>query len=124
MIQTYDETVVLSLISQAVEQLCLGLIYVFLGYRPKQHSLHHLVDLCSNFTQEVDHIFPRQTEQDKNIFSVLSKSSSTARFVIKSSVDPADCGLLHRKARLLLEKSEQIVEQMLLTMTELQNPPS
>jgi HEPN domain-containing protein len=113
-----DETVVLSLIGQAVEQICLGLIYVFLGYRPKQHSLHHLVDLCSNFTQEVDHIFPRHTEQDKNIFSVLSKSSSTARFVIKSSVDPTECGLLHRKARLLLEKSERIIEQRLLDIAE------
>jgi HEPN domain-containing protein len=113
-----DETVVLSLIAQAIEQLCLGLIYVFLGYRPKQHSLHHLVDLCSNFTQEVDHILPRQTEQDKNIFSVMNKSSSSARFIINSPVDPTDCGLLHRKARLLLEKSEQIVEQRLLTIAE------
>jgi len=111
-----DETVVLSLIGQAIEQLCLGLIYVFLGYRPKQHSLHHLVDLCNNFTREVDHIFPRQTEQDKNIFAVLNKSSSSARFIVKSSVDPTDCGLLHRKGRLLLEKSEQIVEQRLLTI--------
>jgi len=117
-----DETVVLSLIGQAVEQLCLGLIYVFLGYRPKQHSLHHLVDLCDNFTREVDHIFPRQTEQDKNIFSLLNKSSSSARFTIKSSIDPTDCGLLHRKAKLFLEKSEQIVEQRLLNMAELQNP--
>ncbi|MCF0055360.1 HEPN domain-containing protein [Dyadobacter sp. CY356] len=113
-----DETVVLSLISQAVEQLCLGLIYAFLGYHPKQHSLHHLMDLCNNFTKEVDHIFPRQTEQDRNIFSVLNKSSSSARFILKSSIDPTDCGLLHRKARLLLEKSEQIVEQRLLTIAE------
>jgi HEPN domain-containing protein len=113
-----DETVVLSLISQAVEQICLGLIYVFLGYRPKQHSLHHLVDLCNNFTQEVDHIFPRTTEQDKNIFAILNKSSSSARFVVKSTVDPTDCGLLHRKARLLLEKSERIVEQRLLTISD------
>lgn len=113
-----DETVVLSLIGQAVEQLCLGLIYVFLGYRPKQHSLHHLVDLCNNFTREVDHIFPRQTEQEKNIFSVLNKSSSSARFITNSPVDPTDCGLLHRKARLLLEKSEKIVEQRLLITTK------
>jgi HEPN domain-containing protein len=113
-----DETVVLSLIGQAVEQICLGLIYVFMGYRPKQHSLHHLVDLCNNFTKEVDHIFPRQTEQDRNIFSVLSKSSSSARFVVKSSVDPTDCGLLHRRARLLLEKSERIVEPRLINIAE------
>lgn len=113
-----DESVVLSLIGQAVEQLCLGLIYVFLGYRPKQHSLHHLADLCNNFTREVDHIFPRQTEQDKNVFAVLNKSSSSARFTIKSSVDPTDCSLLHRKARLLLEKSEQIVEQRILTIAK------
>lgn len=104
-----EETVVLSLISQAVEQLCLGLIYVFLGCRPKQHSLSHLFDLCLNFTTLVDTIFPRNTPEDLKIFQILARSTNNGRYLVDISTDPTDTGLLYRRSKILIEKSESLV---------------
>lgn len=108
-----EETVVLSLLSQGIEQICLGLIYVFLGYRPNQHSLTHLFDLCVNFTTVIDSIFPRNTPEDLRIFKMLSKSANHGRFMINVSVDPTDTGLLYRRSKILIEESDILATEQL-----------
>lgn len=108
-----EETVVLSLLSQGIEQICLGMIFIFLGYRPNQHSLTHLFDLCANFTTLIDSIFPRNTPEDLRIFKMLSKSTNHGRFMINVSVDPTDTGLLYRRSKILIEESDILATEHL-----------
>ncbi|GLU54943.1 HEPN domain-containing protein [Dyadobacter frigoris] len=108
-----EETVVLSLLNQGVEQLCIGLIDAFLGYRPNQHSLSHLFDLCFNFTPLIETIFPRHTSEDLRIFRLLAKSVNNGRHLVNLSIDPTDTGLLYRKCKILIEESESLVAEQL-----------
>lgn len=69
-----------SLMCQAVEQSCLGLIQKFLCYRPNMHRLGHLLDICSVFWADIiQHYFPKSIEMDKRTFSMLSNGQSLAR---------------------------------------------
>lgn len=70
------------LLHQAVEHICLGLIYVFLGCRPNHFGLDHLLDLCALFLPEVDEIFPRFSEEEKLRFNVLSLRMESLRYRI------------------------------------------
>lgn len=70
------------LLHQAVEHICIGLIYVFLGCRPNHFGLDYLLDLCALFLPEVDEIFPRSSEEEKLRFSVLSLRMESLRYRI------------------------------------------
>lgn len=108
-----EETVVLSLLHQGIEQICLGMIFIFLGYRPNQHSLTHLFDLCFNFTTLIDSIFPRNTPEDLRVFRLLAKSANNGRFMINVSIDPTDTGLLYHRSKILIEESDILATEHL-----------
>ncbi|MDQ6482606.1 HEPN domain-containing protein [Dyadobacter sp. LHD-138] len=106
-----EQTVVVSLISQGVEQICLGLIFVFLGYQPDRHTLSHLFDLCSNFTPLLDDLFPRKTQLDQDVFKVLSDGARNVRYLARFSPDPTETGVLHQRLELLIKQSSELVQQ-------------
>lgn len=68
-----------SMLHQAVEQLCLGLIYVFLGYRPNHFALGYLFDLCDLFTPLASDFFPRKAKEEAVIFKELGRHASQLR---------------------------------------------
>jgi hypothetical protein len=49
-----------------VEQTCLGLIRLFLGYMPNYHNLSFLFELCEYFTPLTAELFPRETQKDRD----------------------------------------------------------
>lgn len=106
-----EETVVVSLISQGVEQICLGLIFVFLGYEPDRYTLSHLFDLCSNFTPLIDDLFPRKTQLDRDVFKLLADGARNVRYLAKFSPDPTETGVLHQRLELLLKQSCELVQR-------------
>lgn len=68
------------LLHQAVEQSAKALIRVFLGYRSEIHSLGRLLNLCYCFSEEPNAIFPRNNDEERQLFQILSKSYSEARY--------------------------------------------
>jgi len=68
-----------SMLHQAVEQLCLGLILVFLGYRPNHFALGYLFDLCDLFTPLASDFFPRKAKEEATIFKELGRHASQLR---------------------------------------------
>ena len=103
------ESVQVVLIHEAVEQICLGLIYVFTGCRPNYYKLDYLIDLCGLFFQEIKTIFPRNSEEEKARFSLLSRDTSSLRYRI-SSPSITDIEVLRARVNMLLQSSIKAVQ--------------
>lgn len=68
------------LLRQAAEQVCLGLIYGFMGCRPNWFELGYLLDLCALFFPEADTLFPRTSPEEQARFAHLSLRMESLRY--------------------------------------------
>ena len=59
------------LLQQAIQQTCLGLIYVFWEYQPSYFSLSYLLHLCDQFTDLPNIIYPKKSFRSHLIYSRL-----------------------------------------------------
>ena len=78
------------ILHQAVEQSCIMLIRVFMGYRVEIHHLGRLIDLCKCFSSRASGMFPRNTDNDKRLFKLLISSYSDARYNSRFEVSKED----------------------------------
>lgn len=104
------EVVEIALLNQAMEQLCLGFIFVRIGYKPNQQSLKHLVNICRCIAPTFGEAFPIDTEDDEEVFDTLIDSIKNIRYRIPYAIDPTDVGLLHRRCGTWMEKVEELVK--------------
>ncbi|WP_432671143.1 hypothetical protein [Flavobacterium sp. SM2513] len=73
------EMLKITFLHQTVEQLCLGLIHTFLGYRPHHFALGYLLELCDLFTPIASELFPRKTKQELAFLKPLFRSINDRR---------------------------------------------
>jgi len=59
------------LLQQAIQQICLGLIYVFWEYQPSYYSLPYLLHLCEQFSEVPKIIYPKRSFRSQQIYSRL-----------------------------------------------------
>ncbi|MTD67766.1 hypothetical protein [Flavobacterium sp. LC2016-13] len=76
------------------EQICLGMIRLFMGYSPNHFSLSYLLEICDYFNPEISTYFPRVTEQDRNLFTILSRSYTSLRYSGADTFSELDMNLL------------------------------
>jgi hypothetical protein len=76
------------------EQICLGMIRLFMGYSPNHFSLSYLLEICDHFNPEISSYFPRVTEQDRNLFTILSRSYAQLRYSGADTFSELDMNLL------------------------------
>lgn len=108
-----------SMLHITVEQICLGLINVFLGYHPNYFSMAYLFEICEIFTPLTSEIFPRTSGEDKRLFELLKANPSALRWVNlkKSCLVDTDllakrCKLFHEQACLLVEAELERIENL------------
>lgn len=92
---------------QAIEQGCIGLIRIFIGYRSDMHNLDRLLKLTLCFSLEPSDIFPREAGEEKRTFGLFHKCYSEARYKTELQVSQMDAERLHRQCVefiLLIEK--------------------
>jgi hypothetical protein len=99
-----------SMLHTAVSQICLGLIELFLGYRPNHFALGYLFDICSMFTSLPDDIFPRSTEENKRLFNILSTHMSMLRHSHRDHFSTTDMDILAARCVRFLEKATELAE--------------
>lgn len=99
------------LLHQAVEQSTKALIRVFLGYRAEIHSLARLLNLCYCFSEEPNSIFPRNNEEEKQLFQVLSKSYSEARYHDDFRVNEEDAHQLLVRVEKFIRMTERLCKE-------------
>ncbi|WP_324719906.1 hypothetical protein [Salinimicrobium sp. HB62] len=100
-----DDATEISLQYMALQQICLGAIYVLLGLRPDCLKLEHLLNLCSNFSNVSDNCFPRWSQEDQELFKKLINSPNEVRFRTSDRRSPVDVDILY-------SRSENFVEAM------------
>jgi hypothetical protein len=96
-----------------VEQICLGLINVFLGYHPDHFALGYLFDLCEIFTPLTSELFPRTTSEDKRLYDLLKTNPNSLRWMSVKKSSLLDTEHLERRCSLFYEKASQIAESEL-----------
>lgn len=92
-----------------VEQMCLELIRVFLGYTPNHFSLSYLFDLCEYFTPLTSEIFPRQTDKDKLLLKLLSCNMSSLRHGAMDEVPRHDYEVLSNRYYEFVERADKLI---------------
>ena len=98
---------------QIVEQICLSLIRVFLGYTPNHFSLGYLFELCEYFTSLTSEYFPRNSRDEKNMFKLLKKNPNTLRFSRRNSFDYLYYGLMEDRCRDFMKEAEVLIQKEL-----------
>jgi hypothetical protein len=102
------EQVRAALLHQVAEQVCLGLIEVFMGYRPVHFALGYLFDLCGNFTPLVADIFPRHTTEEKGLFKLLASNPALLRHR-SQELSLTDIELLQRRTATLHQSAALLI---------------
>ncbi|WP_136669397.1 hypothetical protein [Flavobacterium sp. H122] len=96
------------LMQLVIEQTCLGLIRVFLGYMPNHFSLPFLFELCDYFTHLTAEIFPRVTDKDKELFKILSGRTTSLRYGFIDDVAYHDYEVLSNRYNEFVERADKL----------------
>jgi len=110
-----------SMLHQAVEQLCLGLIFVFLGYRPNHFALGYLFDLCDLFTPLASDFFPRKAKEEAAIFKELGRHASQLRHSSLRFQYGNNTMLLERRCKSFYKSAVQLGEEEMERIDKLSN---
>jgi HEPN domain-containing protein len=105
------------LLSQGIEQACLGLIYNFIGYTPNLHSLPHLLNICKMFWPEDEECFPMQTSYDKKLLALLSQSHSAFRYTVGKTIEQKDLDEVYKRFYSFIVRAEKLY---ISTLTEIE----
>ncbi|MFV8342267.1 hypothetical protein [Flavobacterium sp. XS2P39] len=110
-----------SMLHITVEQICLGLINVFLGYHPNHFSMAYLFEICEVFTPLTSEIFPRTSGEDKRLFDLLKAHPTALRWVSLKKSCLVDTDLLAKRCKLFHEQACELVEAELERIENLYN---
>jgi len=103
--------VIAFMLHQAVVQLCLGMIRVFLGYRPNHYSLVFLFELCEHFSPLTAEIFPRRSEEERRLFKILNTELYVLRGGFVDGVSDLDIEVLRGRCVAFGVRVEEIVKE-------------
>ena len=96
------ETVCLFLLHQVIEQACIGLIWVFMGYKSDLHNLRRLLYVCGCFSKKPMQHF-MGTPENEVMLGIIMRSYSEARYRESFSLE-------NRSAYNFLELVERFME--------------
>lgn len=102
-----------AMLHQAIEHICLGLINIFLGYRPHHFALGYLFDLCENFSSLTADIFPRYTVEDRKLFKRLSANLSQLRHKELERISFTDTEVLHKRCWFFYKEATLLADKEL-----------
>ncbi len=116
-----SDEVKMSALHQIVEQICLSLIRVFIGYTPNHFALEYLFNLCEYFTTITADFFPRQTKEDKSIFKLLKQQPNTLRFSKANDVDYLYYQIVEERCKKFKKQAEILIQNEIDRLNEVKN---
>jgi len=96
------------MLHQAAEQTLLSLFLINTGFSLNTHNLDKLLRYCSMFLPQLLALFPRETEKDKRLFSLLQKAYIDARYQQDFTISYADLVILNEQVSRLKEWLHEI----------------
>lgn len=82
------------LFALSTEQICLALLYTYMGYVPNVYSLSHLLKICRTFWPDAYPFFPTSKQGSVNLLNILSKSITDVRYHVGSPISTDKFDLL------------------------------
>jgi uncharacterized protein len=96
------------LLHQAAEQAYQAILLAFTGYKPTTHNLDKLRRYTNRFSVDLAMIFPRDNEEEDDVFRLLSSGYVDARYKEEFMITEEEVRLLMNRLRLLLEVMKKI----------------
>jgi uncharacterized protein len=82
------------MLHQALEHTCIALTISITGYRPNTHNLGRLLTMTENFAPHSPTVFPRNTNEEKHLFRLLSRAYLDARYTESYEVTRNEMSIL------------------------------
>ncbi|MCT4644785.1 MAG: HEPN domain-containing protein [Carboxylicivirga sp.] len=94
---------------QATERLYVAILLVFTGYRPKTHSLDALSARVEILDERFKEVFPRNTDEEKNLFRLLHRAYIDARYKMDEyQITKKDLNYLDERVKFLQKLTIEI----------------
>jgi HEPN domain-containing protein len=106
-IEGYHENGVFML-HQAVEQACISLIKVHMGYRIDLHNLTRLLHLCRCFSEKPAELFLADDSESIRLFKILRESYGNARYAEDFKINEADAIAILEKVDAFVNLAENL----------------
>lgn len=101
---------------QTVQHSCMAVLRVFTGYRSTTHNLYRLLALIENFTFNLIIVFPCVTKEEKELFNLLNRAYSDARYNECYIVPPDNAIILKNRVSSFLKIAEDLYKVSLITL--------
>ena len=101
-----DYTAKFTAMQNALEQICLGLLYLFWEFKPHYYSLSYLLYLCNQFTDLPQKVFPQTTFGLQRQFYMLCNANQIMRFKDKNEFSEQDAIKVHHRSRLFFKEAK------------------
>lgn len=106
------------MLHQCIEQCCIVLIRVHIGYKSEIHNLRRLLGLCNSFSDKPKKLFLSGSTEDEQLFELLMESYSGARYKSDYLVGKENAEILYDRASRLVQLTK---EMCLLKIKELED---
>lgn len=114
-----DSTSRLAVMHYALEQICMGLLYVFWEFKPQHYSLSYLLHLCSLFSQLPQTIFPKETYGLHRIYYMLCNAHQIMRFKVQNEFSDSDTDKAFNRCERFYDEAKTLGETHLEHLKEL-----
>jgi HEPN domain-containing protein len=98
----------LTLLLQAAEYACIGILRVGMGYNPPTRNLRKLLKLAACVSTRADTVFPGNTKQEAALLDVLLKAHRNARYKEDYAVPEGVADILVERVQGLLQIADDV----------------
>ncbi len=98
------------MLHQATESFYTAILLVFTGYKGKEHDIIRLGSLASNYSNELLKIFPRDTKEHEDCFTLLQEAYIRARYDKKYKITQEQLVYLIKRVEKLKLVTEEICQ--------------
>jgi hypothetical protein len=109
-----------ALLNLSCIQIALGLIRLFMGYRPNEFGLKYILQLCGHFTDLPEQVFAQSTENDKRLYKMLCAPAGLLLHWTVISASETDVAILQERTQTFLDRAEELATtelNRLITLT-------
>jgi uncharacterized protein len=101
---------------QSAQHACMAILRAFSGYRSTTHNLSRLLALIANFSNGLIAIFPCVTKEETELFNILNRAYSEARYNEKYTISAEKVQILIHRIANLLSIAQRLYEEKLLSL--------
>jgi len=112
------------LLQQALQQACLGLIYVFWEYQPSCFALAYLLHLCEHFCDLPHILYPKRSYRSHRVYALLCHATYNLQEKTGTDASDADTSKAEQLTYRFIKATRQLAEEKLRELKKLHHTPS